>query len=84
MELGRRCSNHRNQTKSTITRWFGDWLAVVAHGLASLVAGGPLPHATPAHGVPLLTALLVSAGDAPDRCRRSVETGCSTVVLLNG
>ncbi|MBC8092209.1 MAG: TetR/AcrR family transcriptional regulator [Pseudonocardia sp.] len=57
---------------------------VVAHGLASLVAGGPLPHATLAHGVPLLNALLVSAGDAPDRCRRSVETGCSTVVLLNG
>ncbi|MDD9378161.1 TetR/AcrR family transcriptional regulator [Streptomyces sp. ZAF1911] len=49
------------------------WL--IGHGLASLVATGPLPHGALAHGVPLLTALFTSAGDEPDRCRRSVERG---------
>ncbi|MFB4289373.1 TetR/AcrR family transcriptional regulator [Nonomuraea sp. ATR24] len=48
---------------------------MIGHGLASLVATGPLPPQTLAHGVPLLTALFVSAGDTPDRCRRSVEQG---------
>jgi AcrR family transcriptional regulator len=47
----------------------------IGHGLASLVATGPLPHQALAHGVPLLTALFTSAGDEPDRCRRSVEHG---------
>ncbi|MEU9237330.1 TetR-like C-terminal domain-containing protein [Streptomyces subrutilus] len=47
----------------------------IGHGLASLVATGPLPHQTLAHGVPMLTALFTSAGDEPDRCRRSVEHG---------
>lgn len=48
---------------------------IVGHGLASLTATGPLPPETLAHGIPLLTALFTSAGDAPDRCRRSVEHG---------
>jgi AcrR family transcriptional regulator len=47
----------------------------VGHGLASLVATGPLPREALASGVPLLTALFVSAGDDPDRCRRSVTRG---------
>ncbi|MCX4808442.1 TetR/AcrR family transcriptional regulator [Streptomyces sp. NPDC058682] len=47
----------------------------IGHGLASLVATGPLPPQTLAHGVPMLTALFTSAGDEPDRCRRSVEHG---------
>lgn len=47
----------------------------VAHGLVSLVAGGPLPRQTLDHGVPMLTALFVGAGDEPGRCRRSVEHG---------
>lgn len=47
----------------------------VAHGLVSLVANGPLPRQTLDHCVPLLTALYVGAGDAPDRCRLSVEEG---------
>lgn len=47
----------------------------IGHGLASLVAVGPLPRTTLAHGVPLLTALFVSAGDDPDSCRQSVERG---------
>ncbi|WP_043624531.1 TetR/AcrR family transcriptional regulator [Nonomuraea candida] len=47
----------------------------VGHGLASLVATGPLPPQALAHGVPLLTALFVGAGDDPVRCRRSVELG---------
>ncbi|MFJ8466620.1 TetR/AcrR family transcriptional regulator [Streptomyces swartbergensis] len=47
----------------------------IGHGLASLVATGPLPHQALAHGVPLLAALFTSAGDEPDRCRRSVEHG---------
>ncbi|RJL23013.1 TetR/AcrR family transcriptional regulator [Bailinhaonella thermotolerans] len=49
------------------------WAA--GHGLVSLVATGPLPREALAHGVPLLTALFVSAGDDPARCRRSVEAG---------
>ncbi|MER5487305.1 TetR/AcrR family transcriptional regulator [Streptomyces sp. NPDC002812] len=49
------------------------WL--IGHGIASLVATGPLPHGALAHGVPLLTALFTGAGDEPDRCRRSVERG---------
>jgi AcrR family transcriptional regulator len=47
----------------------------IAHGLVSLVANGPLPRQTLDHGVPMLTALFVSSGDRPDRCRRSVELG---------
>ncbi|GAA3040407.1 TetR/AcrR family transcriptional regulator [Streptosporangium longisporum] len=47
----------------------------IGHGLASLVATGPLPRQMLAHGVPLLTALFVSAGDDPGRCRSSVEQG---------
>ncbi|MEV1000620.1 TetR/AcrR family transcriptional regulator [Nonomuraea sp. NPDC050202] len=48
---------------------------IIGHGLASLVATGPLPQPALAHGVPLLTALFTSAGDEPGRCRRSVERG---------
>ncbi|GAA2068595.1 TetR/AcrR family transcriptional regulator [Streptomyces albiaxialis] len=47
----------------------------IGHGLASLVATGPLPPEALAHGVPLLTALFTGAGDEPDRCRRSVARG---------
>ncbi|WP_199547731.1 TetR/AcrR family transcriptional regulator [Streptomyces sp. N35] len=47
----------------------------IGHGLASLVATGPLPHQAVTHGVPLLTALFTGAGDEPARCRRSVERG---------
>ncbi|HEV7980200.1 TetR/AcrR family transcriptional regulator [Amycolatopsis sp.] len=47
----------------------------IAHGLVSLVANGPLPRETLANGVPLLTALFISTGDDPGRCRVSVETG---------
>ncbi len=53
----------------------------VTHGLVSLVAGGPLPRRTLANGVPLLTALFVSAGDDPDRCRSSVEGGWEQLEL---
>ncbi|MEV5891372.1 TetR/AcrR family transcriptional regulator [Nonomuraea fuscirosea] len=48
---------------------------IIGHGLASLVAAGPLPPQALAHGVPLLTALFTSAGDDPERCVRSVERG---------
>ncbi|MFC3964137.1 TetR/AcrR family transcriptional regulator [Nocardia jiangsuensis] len=48
---------------------------VIGHGLASLVATGPLPDAALAHGEPLLTALFVAAGDEPARCSRSVARG---------
>ncbi|MET0135240.1 MAG: TetR/AcrR family transcriptional regulator [Kibdelosporangium sp.] len=47
----------------------------IAHGLVSLVANGPLPRQTLDHSVPLLTALFVSTGDDPDRCRSSVANG---------
>jgi len=47
----------------------------IGHGLASLVATGPLPRATLDHGVPMLTALFIGAGDRPDSCRSSVERG---------
>lgn len=47
----------------------------VAHGLASLVANGPLPPPTLANGVTLLTALFINTGDEPDGCRLSVENG---------
>ena len=48
---------------------------VVAHGLVSLVTTGTLSRRTLAEGVPLLTALFVSAGDERERCRASVEAG---------
>lgn len=48
---------------------------MIGHGLASLVATGPLPDQALAHGVPMLTALFTAAGDEPGRCRRSVEHG---------
>jgi AcrR family transcriptional regulator len=47
----------------------------IGHGLASLVATGPLPRQALSSAVPLLTALFVSTGDDPDRCRQSVEHG---------
>ena len=47
----------------------------IGHGLVSLVATGPLPRETLDHGAPMLTALLVGAGDEPDRCRASVGEG---------
>ncbi len=55
----------------------------VAHGLVSLVAGGPLPRGTLANGVPLLTALFVSVGDDPAGCRSSVEHGWEQRELLD-
>ncbi|MCF2528082.1 TetR/AcrR family transcriptional regulator [Yinghuangia soli] len=57
---------------------------VIGHGLASLVAGGPLPDAALAHGVPLLAALFASAGDDPVRSRRSVEAGWVVEVPESG
>ncbi|MFI7442683.1 TetR/AcrR family transcriptional regulator [Nonomuraea indica] len=47
----------------------------IGHGLVSLVANGPLPRRTLDHGRPMLTALFVSAGDRPERCRASVDQG---------
>lgn len=49
------------------------WAA--GHGLASLVAAGPLPRSALAHAVPMLTALYVGGGDEPARCLRSVTRG---------
>ncbi|WP_433021930.1 TetR/AcrR family transcriptional regulator [Kribbella sp. CA-294648] len=48
---------------------------VIGHGLASLTVTGPLPRAALGYAVPMLTALFVSAGDEPARCRRSVSQG---------
>jgi AcrR family transcriptional regulator len=46
------------------------------HGLALLVLNGILPgRALDDHVVPMATALLVAAGDEPERCRRSVRAG---------
>ncbi|MEU4647911.1 TetR/AcrR family transcriptional regulator [Nocardia fluminea] len=47
----------------------------IGHGLAGLVATGPLPPAALRYGIPLLTALFVGAGDDPQRCARSVASG---------
>ena len=48
---------------------------VVGHGLASLVATGPLQREALGHGPLLLLALFTSAGDEPGPCRASVELG---------
>lgn len=48
---------------------------VIGHGLTSLITAGPLPVGAFAHGAPMLTALYVSSGDTPERCRRSVALG---------
>lgn len=50
---------------------------IIGHGLASLTVAGPLPREALAYAVPMLTALLTSAGDQPARCRRSVQRGWS-------
>ncbi len=50
---------------------------VIGHGLASLTVTGPLPREALAYAVPMLTALLTSAGDEPARCRQSVQRGWS-------
>ncbi|MDT0342854.1 TetR/AcrR family transcriptional regulator [Streptomyces litchfieldiae] len=56
----------------------------IGHGLASLVATGPLPHQALGHAVPMLTALFIAAGDEPGICRRSVESGWgSAAIFLN-
>lgn len=48
---------------------------VIGHGLASLVATGPLPEAALAHAIPMLTALFAYAGDDAVAARESVEAG---------
>jgi AcrR family transcriptional regulator len=48
---------------------------VIGHGLASLVAAGPLPRTALAHGAAMLTALFTVAGDDPARCARSIKRG---------
>ncbi len=48
---------------------------VIGHGLVSLVATGPLPLQALDHGILLLNALFVHAGDDPDTCRGSIERG---------
>ncbi|MEC3976360.1 TetR/AcrR family transcriptional regulator [Amycolatopsis sp. H20-H5] len=55
----------------------------VAHGLVSLVANGPLPRATLANGVPLLTALFIATGDDPAACRLSVANGWTDLPVPN-
>ena len=48
----------------------------VGHGLLVLLATGMLPaEALDTHLPPTVEALLVAAGDEPDRCRRSVHAG---------
>lgn len=47
----------------------------IGHGLASLVATGPLPDAALAHAIPMLSALFVHAGDDPTEARESVKAG---------
>lgn len=47
----------------------------LAHGVVSLVAGGPLPLGSLDHVPVLLCALLVAEGDDPDRAQRSVAAG---------
>ncbi|MGI5171571.1 TetR/AcrR family transcriptional regulator [Spirillospora sp. CA-253888] len=47
----------------------------IGHGLASLVATGPLPRQALDHTIPMLTALFIGMGDDPDGCRRSVVDG---------
>jgi AcrR family transcriptional regulator len=52
------------------------WAA--GHGLAMLVLTGVLPpDVIDRHGPELVVGVLVAAGDAPERCRRSVQTGWS-------
>jgi hypothetical protein len=46
---------------------------ILGHGLASLVAGGPLPPTTLEFGAPMLTAVYTAAGDDPDRRQASVQ-----------
>ncbi|MBF6228412.1 TetR/AcrR family transcriptional regulator [Nocardia abscessus] len=47
----------------------------IGHGLASLLASGPLPRHALDYGAPMLTALFTSCGDDPETCSRSVELG---------
>ncbi|GAA4877618.1 TetR/AcrR family transcriptional regulator [Actinomycetospora straminea] len=47
----------------------------VCHGIVSLVVSRVASRRTLASGVPLLTAVIVAAGDDPAACRRSVEAG---------
>lgn len=48
---------------------------MIGHGLASLVATGPLPREVLAHAIMMLHALFTAAGDEPARCRRSLRKG---------
>ena len=47
----------------------------VSHGIVSLVVSRVTSRRTLASGIPLLTAVIVAAGDDPAVCRRSVEAG---------
>jgi AcrR family transcriptional regulator len=53
---------------------------IVAHGLASLVAGGPLPVGTLDHAVPMLVALFTAAGDDSGRSETSVRAGWAPIL----
>ena len=53
-------------------------LWAVGHGLAMLVLTGVLPaDVIDLHGPELAVGVLLAAGDAPEQCRRSVQTGWS-------
>ena len=77
VERGKEADRFRADTdpRELATR---SWVSV--HGLVSLVAAGCLPRRTLDDGTLLLTALFTSAGDEPDRCRRSVEHGWKRLI----
>lgn len=52
-----------------------DAVWTVCHGIVSLVVSRVTSRRTLASGIPLLTAVIVAAGDDPAACRRSVEAG---------
>lgn len=70
-ERGRAAGRLHWDPRDVATRFWA-----TGHGLVDLVVTGMLPaEALDAHVPPMITALLVAAGDDPERCHRSVRAG---------
>ncbi|MFD3683742.1 TetR/AcrR family transcriptional regulator [Nocardiopsis sp. NPDC058631] len=75
VRAARRCRDGGRIAEDTDPGQLGTEVWTVCHGIVSLVVSRVASRRTLASGIPLLTAVIVAAGDDPAVCRRSVEAG---------
>ncbi|WP_285102659.1 TetR/AcrR family transcriptional regulator [Promicromonospora sp. MEB111] len=75
VRAARRCRDEGRIAEDADPERLANDVWTVSHGIVSLVVSRVTSRRTLASGVPLLTAVIVAAGDDPAVCRRSVEAG---------